>query len=191
MSLLSSISLTTKDIRLVPPTNGPSSGTDGSGEKDTPGAKGAGSRAPHLMIQSYNRFVPPDPTPDLEFDCRVTQNPARELRRSHTGADHELQNELMNCSDFSNLLLHAEAEIRKMMEIRIARSEDETERVTVRVGCLCGSGHHRSPALAELLGEIEWPSDWEVDVEHRDLDEATKKEKRRYLENSVAVEKHD
>ncbi|KAF2683510.1 hypothetical protein K458DRAFT_419109 [Lentithecium fluviatile CBS 122367] len=41
--------------------------------------------------------------------------------------------------------------------------------VILRVGCNCALGHHRSVAFVEELARRDWPKEWQVQVEHRDL----------------------
>ncbi|KAF1846835.1 uncharacterized protein K460DRAFT_243882, partial [Cucurbitaria berberidis CBS 394.84] len=133
---------------------------------------------PTLQITSYDRFTPPDPKPDLEYDCRLTKIPPRQVRLVHTGLDDKLQDELMSRDEFHDLLKRAEEEIRKLMDSRKARAKGEDDAAVLRVGCLCGSGHHRSVAFAEQLGKIEWPERWDVRVNHRDLTDEVREEKR-------------
>jgi RNase adaptor protein for sRNA GlmZ degradation len=187
MSILSSISATVTDIH-IPPAEKDSSANNH--KQASPKATALQRRydKPTLLIQSYNRHTPPDPQPDLEYDCRATKNPLRKTRLSHTGLDDELQDELMDRTDFSDLVSDAEVEIRKLMEVKDARAKGEDEVAVVRVGCLCGSGHHRSPAFAEQLGKIDWPKDWDVRTEHRDLTHVVEEEKRAYLEKDQKKE---
>jgi hypothetical protein len=42
--------------------------------------------------------------------------------------------------------------------------------VTLRVGCNCALGHHRSVAFVCELAARPWPKDWVVEVIHRDLE---------------------
>jgi hypothetical protein len=70
------------------------------------------------------------------------------------------------------------------MDVNDVRAARKGEVATVRVGCLCGSGHHRSVAFAEKLGEVKWPVEWEVRVEHRDLTEGVRELKRERSEKS-------
>lgn len=44
------------------------------------------------------------------------------------------------------------------------------EGVTLRVGCNCALGHHRSVAFVSELAARPWPKDWIVEVVHRDLE---------------------
>lgn len=46
------------------------------------------------------------------------------------------------------------------------------------VGCCCERGKHRSVAFAEELSRADWPSAWEVEIYHRDVDEDRKKASR-------------
>jgi len=184
MSILSSMSATVKDIK-IPPAEKDSSSKDHESASTTPEPR---YTKPTLLVQSYNRLTPPDPQPDLEYDCRATKNPLKKTRLSHTGLDDELQDELMDRADFSDLVSDAEVEIRKLMEVKDARAKGEDEVAVVRVGCLCGSGHHRSPAFAEQLGKIDWPTEWDVKIEHRDLSHGVEEEKRAYLERSERKE---
>lgn len=46
-------------------------------------------------------------------------------------------------------------------------TEDE---VILRVGCNCALGHHRSVAFVEELSRRSWPKEWQIHIEHRDLD---------------------
>ena len=61
----------------------------------------------------------------------------------------------------------------------------------LRVGCLCGSGHHRSVAFAEILAKVKWPAGWRVEVHHRDLTEADKDRKEGLREEAREVKERD
>ncbi|KAJ5065138.1 hypothetical protein J3E74DRAFT_169891, partial [Bipolaris maydis] len=137
-------------------------------------------KRPVLEITSYDRFTPPSPTPDLEYDCRITNNPSEELRKTCTGLDAILQEELMSRSSFSNMVTRAESDIRRLMELEDVRALRTGETAIVRVGCLCGSGHHRSVAFAEKLGQVQWceQGKWEVRVSHRNLTSGVEQMKR-------------
>ncbi|KAF1938222.1 hypothetical protein EJ02DRAFT_458052 [Clathrospora elynae] len=175
MSVLSNIASAVKNTRLVPPTE---SSLASSKAKDENTQQLSTPQRPILQITSYNRFTPPTPKPDLEYDCRITQNPSRQSRQTCTGVDASLQEELMQRNSFVDLLSQAEDEIKRMMEVKDARAKGEGETVILRVGCLCGSGHHRSVAFAEQLGKIKWLEEWEVRVQHRDLTEGVEDMKR-------------
>ena len=169
MTLLSSLASKVKDVRLVPPTEEEiSSSTQESSASEETRAK---PKRPVLAITSYPRFPPPPPTPDLEYDCRITNNPSSEIRKTCTGLDAALQDELMSRSNFSGLVGRAEHDIRNLMEVEDVRASRAGEAAIVRAGCLCGSGHHRSVAFAEKLGQVRWceQGEWEVRVKHRDL----------------------
>ena len=186
MSLLSSLKSKVEDIRLIPPTKDPPNDND---ERSPDPSKPQRQHQPTLQITSYDRFTASDPKPDLEYDCRMTKNPARQARQTHTGLDDKVQDELMKRNEFSDLIDLAEEEIRKLMEVSVARAKGEDDAAIVRVGCLCGSGHHRSVAFAEQLGKIEWPADWHVSVDHRNLTEGIKEEKREKEKTAVRESK--
>lgn len=169
MTIISGIASKVKDIHLVPPTEEETSSSKqnlNSSKQSHPEPK-----RPILEIMSYDRFTPPSPTPDLEYDCRITNNPSEELRKKCTGLDAILQEELMSRSSFSNMVTRAESDIRRLMEVEDVRALRADETAIVRVGCLCGSGHHRSVAFAEKLGQVQWceQGEWEVRVSHRNL----------------------
>ena len=84
----------------------------------------------------------------------------------------------MRHDSFSDMYSRAEGDIRRLMEVKDVRAAREGEVAVVKVGCMCGSGHHRSVAFAEKLGKVEWPEGWEVRVEHRDLTEGVRGVKR-------------
>lgn len=75
------------------------------------------------------------------------------------------------------------------MEVKDVRASREDEVAVLRVGCLCGSGHHRSVAFAERLGKVRWcgkdgdgdgkgQGGWDVRVRHRDLTRGVEEMKR-------------
>jgi hypothetical protein len=45
------------------------------------------------------------------------------------------------------------------------------------VGCSFELGRHRSVAFVEELARREWPSEWEVQIYHRDVDQARSQRK--------------
>lgn len=45
------------------------------------------------------------------------------------------------------------------------------------VGCFCELGRHRSVAFVEELARRKWPSEWEVEICHRDVDQTKHKNK--------------
>lgn len=45
------------------------------------------------------------------------------------------------------------------------------------VGCFCELGRHRSVAFVEELARKKWPSDWGVEISHRDVDQSRSKNK--------------
>lgn len=180
MAMLSNIASKVKDMRLVPPTEEEEEEEEKQEKEKASSSEHNGKDAnepgptpkrPILEITSYDRFTPPSPTPDVEYDCRVTHNPSAQVRKTCTGLDAMLQEELMSRSSFSDLVSRAEGDIRRLMEVKDVRASREGERAIVRVGCLCGSGHHRSVAFAERLGKVRWceQGEWEVRVKHRDL----------------------
>ncbi|KAI6084723.1 hypothetical protein F4821DRAFT_242182 [Hypoxylon rubiginosum] len=67
------------------------------------------------------------------------------------------------------LLEAAEADIRGAMKTVAGKEDRGDEDITLRVGCLCGSGHHRSVAFSEQLAMVEWPRDWQLELTHRDV----------------------
>lgn len=86
----------------------------------------------------------------------------------------------MQRESFSDTVARAEDDIKRLMEIKDVRASREDEVAIVRVGCLCGSGHHRSVAFAEQLGKVKWSEDesWEIRVVHRDLTKGVEEMKR-------------
>jgi len=179
MAVLSDIASKVKNTRLVPPTEDELSASKENNQDSAPSQTQKRQR-PILEITSYDRFTPPSPKPDLEYDCRVTENPSRQIRKTCTGLDSTLQDELMQRESFSDTVARAEEDIKRLMEIKDVRASREEEVATVRVGCLCGSGHHRSVAFAEQLGKVKWSEDdsWEVRVVHRDLTKGVEEMKR-------------
>jgi RNase adaptor protein for sRNA GlmZ degradation len=184
MSVLSDMASKIKTTRLVPPTEDELLSTKKENQ-DSEAAQTQQQR-PILEITSYDRFTPPSPKPDLEYDCRMTQNPSRQTRKTCTGLDPTLQDELMCRDSFNDILSRAEDEIRRLMEVKDVRASREGETAIVRVGCLCGSGHHRSVAFAEQLGKVQWSEndEWEVRVVHRDLTKGVEEMKRARNEKS-------
>ncbi|EUC45445.1 hypothetical protein COCMIDRAFT_95544 [Bipolaris oryzae ATCC 44560] len=191
MTIISDIASKVKSIRLVPPTEEEISSSKrnlDSSKQSQPEPK-----RPVLEITSYDRFTPLSPTPDLEYDCRITNNPSEELRKTCTGLDAVLQEELMSRSSFSNMVTQAESDIRRLMEVEDVRTLRSGETAIVRVGCLCGSGHHRSVAFAEKLGQVQWceQGEWEVRVSHRNLTSGVEETKRIRGEKSKRKENKD
>lgn len=186
--MLSNLASKVKDVRLVPPTEKEisSSTQETKSSEETPSKP----RRRILEITSYDRFTPPSPKPDLEYDCRITNNPSSEIRRTCTGLDAALQDELMGRSSFSALVERAEHEIRNLMEVEDVRASRADKTAIVRVGCLCGSGHHRSVALAEKLRQVRWceQGEWDVSVKHRDLTSGVEEMKREKREKSRGKE---
>ena len=179
MAILSDIASKVKNIRLVPPTEDELSASKENNQDSAPSQTQKRQR-PILEITSYDRFTPPSPKPDLEYDCRVTENPSRQIRKTCTGLDSTLQDELMQREAFSDTVARAEEDIKRLMEIKDVRASREEEVAIVRVGCLCGSGHHRSVAFAEQLGKVKWSEDdsWEIKIVHRDLTKGVEEMKR-------------
>ena len=190
MAILSDIASKVKNTRLVPPTEEELSAAKENNQDSSPSQTQKRQR-PILEITSYDRFTPPSPKPDLEYDCRVTENPSRQIRKTCTGLDSTLQDELMQRESFSDTVARAEEDIKRLMEIKDVRASREEEVAIVRVGCLCGSGHHRSVAFAEQLGKVKWSEDdsWEVRVVHRDLTKGVEEMKRVRGEESVKEER--
>jgi RNase adaptor protein for sRNA GlmZ degradation len=190
MAILTDIASKIKNTRLIPPTEGELS----AAKEDNHGSKPSESQKrqrPILEITSYDRFTPPSPKPDLEYDCRMTENPSRQIRKTCTGLDSILQDELMHRDSFSDVVTRAEDDIRRLMEVKDVRASREDEVAIVRVGCLCGSGHHRSVAFAEQLGKVKWCEDdeWEIKVVHRDLTDGVEEMKRVRSEQSQQDER--
>jgi RNase adaptor protein for sRNA GlmZ degradation len=190
MAILADIASKVENTRLIPPTEDELSAAkeDHKGSKPSETQK---RQRPILEITSYDRFTPPSPKPDLEYDCRMTENPSRQIRKTCTGLDSILQDELMHRDSFSDVVTRAEDDIRRLMEVKDVRASREGEVAIVRVGCLCGSGHHRSVAFAEQLGKVKWCEDdeWEVKVVHRDLTDGVEEMKRVRSEKSKQDER--
>ncbi|KAI4942983.1 hypothetical protein J4E86_009930 [Alternaria arbusti] len=117
MAILSDIASKVKNTRLVPPTEDELSATKENNQDSSPSQTQKRQR-PILEITSYDRFTPPSPMPDLEYDCRVTQNPSRQIRKTCTGLDSTLQDELMQRESFSDTVARAEEDIKRLMEIK-------------------------------------------------------------------------
>jgi RNase adaptor protein for sRNA GlmZ degradation len=64
-------------------------------------------------------------------------------------------------------------------------AEDADDRSTdLRVGCFCELGRHRSVAFVEELARRKWPSEWEVEINHRDVDQSKNKNKNQHHKQS-------
>ncbi|KAK6954631.1 hypothetical protein Daesc_004598 [Daldinia eschscholtzii] len=133
-----------------------------------------------LYIISHDRHTELSPPPDLLYDLRCVPNPPKATRETHTGQSPQIRDGLMHDPKFRELLEEAKAEIHGAMQA--AEEMEEEDETAVRVGCLCGSGHHRSVAFSEHLAQMEWPEDWEVELQHRDLVPEVKREKKRERE---------
>jgi hypothetical protein len=84
-------------------------------------------------------------------------------------------------SEFRVLLERAEAEILQTINAfgslekpsgggtDVGVADNELDGHVLRVGCCCARGRHRSVAFVEELARRQWPKDWDVQVEHRDL----------------------
>ncbi|KAI8959041.1 hypothetical protein F5Y11DRAFT_350890 [Daldinia sp. FL1419] len=132
-----------------------------------------------LYITSHDQDTILSPPPDLLFDLRSVPNPPKAMRETHTGQSHQVHDSLMQEPTFRELLERAKTEIHGAMQAAEEMQEDET---AVRVGCLCGSGHHRSVAFSEQLAQMEWPDGWAVALTHRDLTPEVKRVKERERE---------
>ena len=77
----------------------------------------------------------------------------------------------MQNTQYRELVQVAEAEIRQLMERKILEgiTADARGQPGVSVGIMCGSGIHRSVALAEELSRRDWPDSWEIETCHRDV----------------------
>ncbi|KAI1799499.1 hypothetical protein F4811DRAFT_568187 [Daldinia bambusicola] len=135
-----------------------------------------------LYITSHDRHRELSPSPDLLYDLRCVPNPPKDRREMHTGQSYQVRDGLMQEPKFRELLQQAGEEIRGAMQAAEEMEEGENGERTVRVGCLCGSGHHRSVAFSEHLAEMEWPEGWAVELQHRDLGPEVKMEKLRERE---------
>jgi hypothetical protein len=63
-----------------------------------------------------------------------------------------------------------EAEDQSEVHGQIAQvMENEPIDMTLPVGISCARGQHRSVAFAEELSRKNWPKEWEIRLEHRDL----------------------
>lgn len=151
-----------------------------------------------LQIVSHDTKSELSPPMDFDYDLRTVPNPPREIRKKHTGVSRRLCEQLLEQPRFRATLEQAEADIRTETARRASLgsidSEGEQRKqggggddddddangsppAVLRVGSMCGSGHHRSVAFAELLARKEWPEDWKVELSHRDLTEDVKKHK--------------
>jgi hypothetical protein len=69
--------------------------------------------------------------------------------------------------------------------LTIDHAGDIDDRSTeLRVGCFCELGRHRSVAFVEELARRKWPSEWEVEVCHRDVDQSRGKNKNQHHKQS-------
>jgi hypothetical protein len=60
---------------------------------------------------------------------------------------------------------------------------------TLRVGCFCERGRHRSVAFAEELATLSWPEHFTIKIEHRDVDDHVRRDtlkQRRKKSNNMA-----
>lgn len=164
----------------------------------------APSQPKTLCIVSRDRHTEQSAPLDLEYDLRDVPNPPRSTRRLHTGLSKSLREQLLEHPQFRAKLEQAESEIKSAMTERRAwvaeqsQPSDETEDAApsnngdaedpflLRVGCLCGSGHHRSEAFAEELARRDWPSDWNVELRHRDLPRRVRDQKRKARQRAAA-----
>jgi RNase adaptor protein for sRNA GlmZ degradation len=165
-----------------------------------------------LFIYTYDAKTKPNQPLDLEYDIRVAPNPPKAERKQFTGQDEELINSLIGEQEFRDVYDRATSDIERLMRgddlstldgsgktERERRGEEEVweavedqasgggsdgnER-TVRVGCMCGSGHHRSVAFGELLANRKWPEGWKVELDHLTLPEHVRQKKNSVRNNS-------
>ncbi|OTB01746.1 hypothetical protein M426DRAFT_14203 [Hypoxylon sp. CI-4A] len=133
-----------------------------NGQRDSPKVKKT------LSIISHDRHSALEPPPDLRYDLRCVPNPPMKVRETQTGLSGEVREGLLQEPRFCHLLEKADNEIRGAMKVADEKAGEYDEMV-VRVGCLCGSGHHRSVAFAEKLAQMDLPEDWSLELNHRDL----------------------
>ncbi|KAI1391595.1 uncharacterized protein F4822DRAFT_442540 [Hypoxylon trugodes] len=133
-----------------------------------------------LYITSHDRHTPLSPPPNLQYDLRFIPNPPLSLRETHTGHSRHIRDGLSCEPRFREILNQAQSDIRGAVETAEKRRDGkEGKDISIRVGCLCGSGHHRSVAFSEQLAQMEWPKGWKLELTHRDLVPEVKKEKAR------------
>ena len=122
-----------------------------------------------LLLTSHAHSPPLRPSPQLKYDLRRIENPPKALRDSHTGVSKRLREHLRNHVDFVEMLSHAESDIRAVMSAALLAGATDDEEVALSVAGFCARGQHRSVAFVEELAALKWPKEWEVRVEHRDL----------------------
>ena len=62
--------------------------------------------------------------------------------------------------------------------------ESDGQSTELLVGCFCELGRHRSVAFVEELSRRRWPSEWEVEICHRDVDQSRSKNKNQHHKQS-------
>ena len=62
--------------------------------------------------------------------------------------------------------------------------ENDDWSTQLRVGCFCELGRHRSVAFVEELSRRKWPSEWRVEICHRDVDQSRSKNKSQHHKQS-------
>lgn len=85
----------------------------------------------------------------------------------------------------SMVVIEGRSEIRNITDesivcyvLIIDYAENADDRSTeLLVGCFCELGRHRSVAFVEELARKGWPSEWEVKIRHRDVDQSKNKNK--------------
>lgn len=134
-----------------------------------------------LTLISHAHSPPLQPPLTLKYDLRNVPNPPKQIRDSYTGLNKRLRSYMIVQSEFCALLERAEAEILQVMNawesLDKSRSDSAAAGVMdsghngqeIRIGCSCARGRHRSVAFVEELARKQWPADWDVRVEHRDL----------------------
>jgi RNase adaptor protein for sRNA GlmZ degradation len=149
-----------------------------------------------LLTLTTHAYAPPlTPPAHIKYDLRTVPNPPKSIRDAYTGVSKRLRDHMLEHEVFVQMLDRAEGEITAEMnlvleewkvengeanlgevdgwESELAEVErDQDARPILAVSVFCARGKHRSVAFVEELARRAWPREWEVQVNHRDLEKA-------------------
>ena len=112
---------------------------------------------------------------DLLYSIRHLPTTNVENYQRYDGRHKRIQNELLNLSEYDELIKTITEQLKKYIE------NHSSDSISIAVGC--EEGRHRSVAVIERLGEI-FSTNYEIQIHHRDL-QRMKSEKTRQRERTT------